>query len=248
VKNGIQGKNILVTSANGGIGRCLVQKLLDLGATVIALDKCTQQLSADFPEVLHSQLFPFELDITCSDSLAATYGEIVATIGSIDHLVNNAGIVTRARIADFPDVDWQNVVDINLTAVYRLTKLVLQHRAGNEKSSIVNIASMSYKGMTQQIAYSASKGGVVSLTKSCAMELARHNIRCNAVAPGMIETNMTSTEQGEPDRLREKMVSQIPLRRYGEPSEIANAITFLLSENSSYITGEVLHVSGGARL
>lgn len=112
----------------------------------------------------------------------------------------------------------------------------------------MNVASMSYKGMTQQIAYASSKGGVVSMTKSTALEMARHGIRVNAVAPGMTETRMTASEPRKRDSLREKMISQIPLHRYAKPQEVASVIAFLLSDMSSYITGEVLHVAGGARL
>ena len=189
-----------------------------------------------------------EYAVTPDDSVAGIYSQrVFDRAGRIDLLVNNAGIVSRARLAEFPDEDWRRVVDVDLTGVY----LVLKHfarlapREDAIPRAIVNVASMSYRGMTQQIAYVSAKGGVVSLTRGAALELAADGIRVNCVAPGMVETDMAAFAG---DALRERMRSSIPLRRYGTPAEVAATIAFLLSDDAAYITGETLHVAGGARL
>lgn len=191
----------------------------------------------------------YAADITSAEDISSLFGWAEKKFGGVDYLVNNAGILTQSKLADFPDEDWDRVIAVNLTAAYRCTKaFAAACIAVGRPGAIVNIASMAYKGMTQQIAYSSSKGAIVTMTKSTAMELARYGIRANAVAPGMTETVMIAPKDAERDVLRERMLSQIPLRRYAQPREIATIISFLLSEDSSYLTGEVLHASGGARL
>ncbi|GFE82519.1 beta-ketoacyl-ACP reductase [Steroidobacter agaridevorans] len=245
------GKTVLLTGAAGGIGRATAQVLYERGATLLLTDVSAEPLQALLtdlgasPERSGAQA----ADLTDPKQIEALFAWAKSIYGGVDHLVNNAGIVTAAPLATFPDADWDRVIAINLTAAYRCTQAYARDRIARQTGgALVNIASMSYKGMTRQVAYVASKGGVVSLTKASAMELARYGVRANAVAPGMTETNMTAVKENEPDKLRESMLPAIPMRRYGEPREIATSIAFLLSEDASYITGEVLHVAGGARL
>jgi 3-oxoacyl-[acyl-carrier protein] reductase len=245
------GKTVLLTGAAGGIGRATAQVLYERGGTLLLTDVSAQPLQtllADLgasPERGGAQA----ADLTDPHQIEALFAWAKTTYGGVDYLVNNAGIVTAAPLATFPDEDWDRVIAINLTAAYRCTQAFARDRIAQQTGgAIVNIASMSYKGMTRQVAYVASKGGVVSLTKATAMELARHGVRANAVAPGMTETTMTAAKENERDKLRESMLPTIPMRRYGEPREIATSIAFLLSDDASYITGEVLHVAGGARL
>lgn len=245
------GKTVLLTGAAGGIGRATAQVLHERGATLLLTDVSEQSLQTLLSELGGSpeRAGAHPADLTNPQQIEALFAWASRTYGGVDYLVNNAGIVTAAPLATFPDEDWERVIAINLTAAYRCTQAYARDRIDRQKGgAIVNLASMSYKGMTRQIAYVASKGGVVSMTKASAMELARYGVRANAVAPGMTETTMTAAKDNERDKLRESMLPAIPMRRYGEPREIATSIAFLLSDDASYITGEVLHVAGGARL
>lgn len=244
-------KTVLVTGGAGGIGQATAHVLYQRGARVLLTDIASarlEQASAAFA-ASPNRVAARAADLTRTEEIEALFAWADDQFGGVDHLVNNAGIVTMAPLESFPDEDWDRVLAINLTAAYRCTKAYARRRiAKRGGGAIVNIASMSYRGMTQQVAYVASKGGMVSMTKASAMEFARHGIRANAVAPGMTETAMTAVEEIETDVLREKMTRLIPLRRYAQPREMATAIAFLLSDDASYITGEVLHVAGGARL
>jgi 3-oxoacyl-[acyl-carrier protein] reductase len=245
------GKTVLLTGAAGGIGRATAQVLYERGATLLLTDVSAQPLQTLLAEIGASSERggAQSADLTSPQQIEALFSWAKTVYGGVDYLVNNAGIVTAAPLATFPDEDWDRVIAINLTAAFRCTQAYARDRISQQRGgAIVNIASMSYKGMTRQVAYVASKGGVVSLTKATAMELARQGVRANAVAPGMTETTMTAVQDNERDKLRESMLPAIPMRRYGEPREIATSIAFLLSDDASYITGEVLHVAGGARL
>ena len=241
----LAGRTILVTGAGGGLGSAMSEVLLERGAAVLLTDKAPTDEFSVLTERLGAPAFTADLTDrgTIIDLISWADGH------GVDGLVNNAGIVSMSKLVDFPDEDWDLVVETNLSSVHLMTKHFAQRLTAAERpGSVVNIASMSYKGMTRQAAYVASKGGVVSHTKAAAMELARHDIRVNAIAPGMIETDMTNPDDGAQDSLRQSMTKQIPMRRYGRPAEIASVAAFLLSEDAAYLTGEVLHVSGGARL
>ncbi|HWK50528.1 MAG TPA: SDR family oxidoreductase [Steroidobacter sp.] len=245
------GKTVLLTGAAGGIGRATAQVLYERGATLLLTDISAEPLQALLAELGASpeRGGARAADLTNPEQIEALFAWAKEIYGGVDYLVNNAGIVTAAPLATFPDADWDRVIAINLTAAYRCTQAYARDRIAKQAGgAVVNIASMSYKGMTRQVAYVASKGGIVSMTKATAMELARYGVRANAVAPGMTETVMTAVKDQEKDKLRESMLPSIPMRRYGEPREMATSIAFLLSDDASYITGEVLHVAGGARL
>lgn len=245
------GKTVLITGGAGGIGTATALVMAERGATVLLTDIDRSSLDRSLAALPTGtgEKGAYAADITSPEEVATLFEWAGNEFGGVDYLVNNAGILTQSKLAEFPDEDWDKVIAVNLTAAYRCTKAFARARiAAGRPGAIVNIASMAYKGMTQQIAYSSSKGAIVTMTKSTAMELARYGIRANAVAPGMTETSMiTPSEEGR-DVLRERMMSQIPLRRYAQPREMATIISFLLSEDSSYLTGEVLHASGGARL
>ena len=239
----------LVTGAGRGIGAATAVELARRGAFVLVndLDEGAAEPTVLAIRAEGNAASAAVADVTDAGAVAAMFGAAEEQHGGVDLLVNNAGIVSRGRLADFPDEEWRRIVDVDLTGVY----LVLKHfarlaaREAAVRRAVVNVASMSYRGMTQQIAYVSAKGGVVSLTRGAAMELARDGIRVNCVAPGMVETDM-ATFAG--DDLRERMIATIPLRRYGTPAEVASTIAFLLSDDSAYITGETVHVAGGARL
>ena len=240
----LSGRTVLITGAGGGLGAAMARELARRGAHVLLTDRQGPALLGLSKE-LDAESYAADLsDRPAIKGLAAWADDRGAT-----GLVNNAGVVSAARLVDFSNADWDRVMEVNLTSVYLLTKYFARFRvARGGGGGVVNISSMSYKGMTRQVAYVASKGGVVSFTKAAAMELARDGVRVNAVAPGMIETEMTNPADGSHDSLRESMMRQIPLRRYGQPLEVARVVAFLLSDDAAYMTGEVLHVSGGARL
>lgn len=245
----LHGKSVLLTGAAGGIGHEAAKILRSRGVTVLMTDISSTALSHVARELGSDLGLIKSADLTNVADIQELFRWAEDETGGLDGLINNAGLLSRGRLEDFDDCDWEKIIEVNMTSVYRCTKAFVKSSIANDRPGvIVNIASMAYKGMTQQIAYSSSKGGVVSMTRSSAMEMARYGIRVNAVAPGMIETKMIEPASGQKDSLRERMLSQIPLRRYGKPSEIGSAIAFLLSDDSSYVTGEVLHVSGGARL
>lgn len=246
----LTGKVVLLTGAAGGIGAATAQVLRARGATVFLTDISPTALEALQSELaaLPGQGAARAADLTSGPEVDALFGWAEAEFGGVDCLVNNAGIATVGKLQTFLDEDWDRTLEINLKSLYRTTRRYALNRISTGRGgAIVNVASMAYKGMTQQIAYSSSKGGVVTMTKSTAMELARYGVRANAVAPGMTETNMVKAPDGVDD-LRDRMLAAIPLRRYAQPSEIATIIAFLLSDDSSYVTGEVIHASGGARL
>ncbi|UGY94128.1 SDR family NAD(P)-dependent oxidoreductase [Streptomyces gobiensis] len=245
------GEVALVTGAARGIGAATAHRLAAEGATVIVNDLPgggAEKLCAEWrTEGLTAYAEP--ADVTDAAQVTEMFDHLEARFGGVELLVNNAGIVCREPLPDFSDATWARTLDTNLTSAYLCLKRFAQGRIERGRpGAVVNVSSLSYKGMTQQIAYVASKGGVVSLTRGAALDLARHGIQVNCVAPGMVETRLTA-EPGKDDvPLRMAMLRQIPLRRYAEPEEIAGAISFLLSDDASYITGETLHVSGGARL
>ncbi|NLH53855.1 MAG: 3-oxoacyl-[acyl-carrier-protein] reductase, partial [Bacteroidales bacterium] len=169
--------------------------------------------------------------------------DILADFGTIDILVNNAGITRDNLLMRMTEADWDLVIKVNLKSVFNLTKAVQKVMLKNRKGSIINMSSIvGVKGNAGQANYSASKAGMIGFTKSIAQELGSRNVRCNAVAPGFIETEMTAKL---PEDVKKEWAEKIPLRRAGQPEDVANACVFLASDLSSYITGQVIHVCGG---
>lgn len=224
---------VVVTGAAGGIGRSIAARLAG-SFTVIGVDLA--------PELAADEIVPVQVDLTTRDGIAAVAAVVDETGLPLWGLVNNAGITRDARLVNMSDADFAAVIEVNLGAAYRLsTELAGRF---DEGGAIVNIASRSYLGNFGQFNYSMSKGGLVGLTRAMALDLAPH-VRVNAIAPGLIGTEMA---MAIPDDVLARMVSAIPLDRMGTPDEIANAVWFLLTPESSYITGHVLVAGGGRSL
>ena len=242
----MNGRVALVTGGARGIGRAIALKLASLGADVAVLDAgaldTTEQTAAEI-RALGVKACALRCDITDADQVAAAVKQVKDELGGVDILVNNAGI-TRDKLAlRMSPEDFDAVLSVNLKGTFLMIKALYADFMKKRAGRIINIASISgLMGNAGQANYSASKAGVVGLTKTIARELAARNVTCNAVAPGFIETPMTANMNQ--DALQEAMKS-IPLRRMGKPEDVAAAAAFLASDDAGYITGTVINVDGG---
>jgi len=238
-------KIAIVTGAARGIGLEIVKQLLADDMTVVAVD-LNAELLEKLPEALGQpgdKLETRALDVTDGEGFAALVDEVAEKHGSIDVLVNNAGITRDGLLMRMSDEDWNLVLNVNLTSAFLGTRAVCRYMVRRKSGSIINMASYSgVEGNRGQANYAASKAGMIGLTKTTAKELAGKNIRCNAVAPGFIQTEMTDVL---PQQAKDMALAQIPLKRFGQPSDIACAVAFLARDESNYITGQVLSVDGG---
>ena len=239
------GRVALVTGASQGIGRACALKLARSGATVALAARSQEKLQELVGEIAAAggQATAFPMDVGDEEQVKATFKAAIAQLGKIDILVNNAGITRDQLVMRMKRADWDAVLNTNLTSAYLCTQQaigsMLKHRWGR----IINITSIfGQTGQAGQANYAASKAGLIGLTMAIAREVSSRNITCNAVAPGFIETAMTS---GLADDFKQNAVKMIPLGRVGTPQDIASAVAFLASEEASYITGHVLNVNGG---
>ena len=238
----LDGKRALVTGANTGIGQAIAVGLAEAGAHVLAAGRSSCAETVAHIERRAGIGEAVTLDL--ADPRAAA--ERVAAMGDLDILVNNAGIIRRADSVDYTEADWDDVMDVNLKAVFLLSQaFARQALARDSGGRIVNIASLlSFQGGIRVPAYTASKHGVAGLTKVLANEWAAQGINVNAVAPGYIATNNTQALRDDPKRSAE-ILGRIPAGRWGRPEDIAGAVTFLCSPAAHYVTGAVLNVDGG---
>nr|WP_314263822.1 3-oxoacyl-ACP reductase FabG [uncultured Moellerella sp.] len=236
------GKIALVTGASRGIGRAIAELLSERGATVIGTatsEKGAEAISA----YLGDKGKGFALDVTKQASIEQTLNQIREEFGEIDILVNNAGITRDNLLMRMKEDEWQDIIDTNLSSVYRLSKSVLRPMMKKRQGRIISIASVvGVMGNAGQTNYSAAKAGLIGFSKSLAREIASRGITVNVVAPGFIETDMT---RALTDEQRAGILSQVPADRLGNAKEIASAVAYLASEEAAYITGETLHVNGG---
>ncbi len=238
----LEGEITLVTGASRGIGRAIAEQLVANGATVIGT--ATSDAGADkISEYLGDNGKGMCLDVSDADSVASVIKQITSDFGDISILVNNAGITRDNLLMMMKDDQWEDIIQTNLTSIYRLSKAVLRKMMKARKGRIINIASVvGSTGNPGQTNYSAAKAGMLGFTKSLAREIGSRNITVNAVAPGFIDTDMT---RDLPEAQRDALIAQIPLNRLGDPADIAHAVAFLASPEAAYITGETLHVNGG---
>lgn len=244
----LTGVPALVTGGGAGIGRATAILLAGLGARVAVLDRDGEAAQATAQDIADCSGTAIALtaDVRCESDVIAAAAAVEARLGVIRILVNNAGIGERRPMIDLPLNGWKDVIDINLTAVFHLTQIVTRRMiAAQVTGTIVNVASVAgLSGVMNRSSYAASKHGVVGLTRTLALELAPHRIRVNAVAPGIVATNLTSALLSNQEAAARSAAAH-PLGRVAEPREVADAIVFLASQRASFVTGSVLTVDGG---
>ena len=237
----LENKVAMVTGASQGIGRAIAETFAREGATVIAVDMNKLPYEVN-------NIYGYEVNVTDREGIKTFFNSVIEKFGKVDILVNNAGITRDALIQKMTEEMWDLVIDVNLKGLFNIAQLIGPHMMETGKGSIINIASVVGEfGNVGQTNYAATKAGVIGKTKTWAKEFARKgaNVRVNSVAPGYINTDMMKTV---PEKVLENIRSKTMLGRLGEAEEIANAVLFLASDESSYVTGHNLSVNGGIRL
>jgi 3-oxoacyl-[acyl-carrier protein] reductase len=239
------GKSSIVTGASQGIGEAIAAHLAQKGAKTILVDIQKEKLDEVAVKIGENggKAFAYEADVTDTDQVSSLIEQCIKEHGVIHHLVNNAGITRDNLLMRMKEGEWDSVLAVNLKGVFNFSKAVIRHMIKNRYGRIVNISSVvGLIGNPGQTNYSASKAGVLGLTKSLAREVASRGITVNAVAPGFIQTAMT---ESLPEDVQKQFLSVIPVGRFGTPDEVAQAVSFLLSDEAAYITGQVININGG---
>jgi len=242
---GFEGRVSIVTGACQGIGLAIAEDLAALGADVCLVDVQKDKLDEAVRAIVArgGKAAGFEASVTRPDQVAAVIEAVVRDHGKIDHLVNNAGITRDALLLRMKDEDWNAVLDINLNGVFNFTRAVLKPMVSARFGRIVSLSSVAGEcGNAGQTNYAASKAGILGFSRSLAKEVAGRGVTVNCVAPGAIATAMTDRL---PEEIKKAFIDTIPAKRFGLPNEVAHAVRFLLSEESAYITGQVINVNGG---
>jgi 3-oxoacyl-[acyl-carrier protein] reductase len=241
----MENKAAIITGSGRGIGKAIALKLAQQKMNIVICDIDDDSINATAKEVeqLGVKAIAVKVDVTNSDQVVHLFDEAINAFGRVDVLVNNAGITRDNLLIRMPEREWDAVMAVNLKGCFNCLKAAAKIMMKQRSGKIVNIASVvGVMGNVGQANYAASKGGVISLTKSAAKELAARNIAVNAVAPGYIETEMT---KNLPDNVKEAFINLIPLKRPGQPEDVANVVSFLVSPAADYITGQVIHIDGG---
>jgi 3-oxoacyl-[acyl-carrier protein] reductase len=238
----LKNKNIIVTGASGGIGNAIIKKLYEAGANILASGTRIEKLEELKKNFENIKIIKF--DISQSDKIEKFIEHATNDLGgNLDGIINNAGITQDNLAIRMSLGEWQKVININLTSTFLMSKFAIKKMLKNKSGKIVNITSVvGHTGNLGQANYTASKAGIVAMSKSLAIEYAKKNINVNCISPGFIKTVMTDKID---EKFKEVIVSKIPSARLGEPEDIANAVLFLSSDQSSYINGETIHVNGG---
>lgn len=242
----LKGKIAIVTGASRGIGKEIARLFISQGATVAFTYICAEEQALDVEKELTKNggtVKGFRSDASKFEDAENLVKKVLEAFGTVDIVVNNAGITDDTLLMRMSEEQWDRVIDVNLKSCFNLTKAVLRTMLKARAGSIINISSVvGVQGNAGQVNYSASKAGILGFTKSVALELGSRNIRCNAIAPGFIETEMTEKLDAE---VVQGWRDTIPLKRGGSPEDVANACVFLASDMSSYVTGQTLNVCGG---
>ena len=238
----LDNKKIIITGATGGIGNSIVKRLSDAGAKILATGTRLEKLEELKSKFKNTDILKF--DISKGDKIEEFIENATKQLGGgLDCLINNAGI-TQDNLAIRMNIDeWKKVIDINLTSTFLLSKFAVKKMLKNKYGKIINITSVvGHTGNLGQANYTASKAGIIAMSKSLAIEYAKKNININCISPGFIKTEMTDKIE---EKFKEAIISKIPSSRLGEPEDVANAVLFLASDQSNYINGETIHVNGG---
>lgn len=243
----LDGKRAVITGAGRGIGKAIASKLASLGANVAIVDIDVETASATAAEIASTGVtaIPYELDITDSDAVFAGFKKITEDLGGLDILVNNAGLTRDNLLIRMSPEDWDLVMKVNLKGAFNCIRAAVRPMMAQRSGKIINIASVvGQVGNAGQANYAASKAGLIALTQTVAKEFGGRGITANAVAPGFIETPMTDSL---PEKAKEDFASKILLKRFGSPSDVANLVAFLASDEADYITCQTVNVDGGMR-
>ena len=240
--NDLKNKNIIITGASGGIGNSIVKSFNECGANILASGTKIEKLEDLKSKYNNIKILKFDIS-QCDEIENFVENASNELGGNLDCIVNNAGITKDNLAIRMSLEEWKKVIDINLTSTFLLSKFAIKKMLKNKSGKIINITSVvGHTGNVGQANYTASKAGIIAMSKSLAIEYAKKNINVNCISPGFIKTAMTDKID---EKFKEVIISKIPSARLGEPEDIANAVLFLASNHSNYINGETIHVNGG---
>ncbi|MDR2156819.1 MAG: SDR family oxidoreductase [Clostridiales Family XIII bacterium] len=238
----LKGKYAVITGGAKGLGKAAAERFIADGVEGLAILGRNEDLLRQTAAGLGGGVYPVRCDVADPQSVAAAFEAIYGKLGRVDILVNNAGIARDAMLAKMTTEQWKQVIDIDLNGTFYCIQQVASRMKEQKYGKIVNLSSYAALGNVGQANYSAAKAGVIGLTKTAAKELARHNITVNAICPSLIGTDIIKTI---PDNVMKGLLADIPMGRIGEPREVASVISFLSSDDSSYVTGQAILISGG---